>query len=269
MTDGLELSQVSFAYGGVVVLDRVDLHVRRGEIVGVVGPNGAGKTTLLRVASGAARPLGGSVMLDGIDMLRLGPGARARAVAHVPQSPVVPEGFTVLDVVLMGRNPHLRFMQWEGRRDLEIALDAMEATDTAEFADRPLGSLSGGERQRVFVARALAQAPVLLVLDEPTTHLDLGYQVDIMDTIDRLRREREIAVLIAMHDLTLAAQYCDRITVLHAGRIRAAGTPSQVMSPELLSQVFGTRLAMTTHPVLGTPIALPVGRPREGSGTHT
>lgn len=264
MTAILELRDVSFAYGSRLVLDRIDLNVRRGEMVGLVGPNGAGKSTLLRVGSGMLRPSAGLVLLDGQDARRMGSMARARMVALVRQSPVVPEGFSVLDVVLMGRNPHLQFMQWEGRRDMEAAQVAMEATDTSAFADRPLTSLSGGEMQRVFVARALAQAPAVLLLDEPTTHLDLGYQTGLMDTIDRARRERDLAVLVAMHDITLAAQYCDRIAILGAGRVRAEGPPAVVLQPDLLSEVFGARIAMVMHPVLNTPVALPVSGARGG-----
>lgn len=262
MTAILELQNVSFAYGSRVVLDRIDLNVRCGETVGLVGPNGAGKSTLLRVASGILRPSAGLVSLDGQDARRMGSMARARVVALVRQSPVAPEGFSVLDVVLMGRNPHLQFMQWEGRRDMEAAYAAMEATDTSAFADRALASLSGGEMQRVFVARALAQAPAVLLLDEPTTHLDLGYQAELMDTIDRARRERNLAVLVAMHDITLAAQYCDRIAILGAGRVRSEGPPAVVLQPDLLSEVFGARIAMVTHPLLGTPVALPVSEVR-------
>jgi iron complex transport system ATP-binding protein len=212
------------------------------------------------------RPSAGLILLDGQDARRMGSMARARMVALVRQSPVVPEGFSVLDVVLMGRNPHLQFMQWEGRRDMEAAQVAMEATDTSAFADRPLTSLSGGEMQRVFVARALAQAPAVLLLDEPTTHLDLGYQAGLMDTIDRARRERDLAVLVAMHDITLAAQYCDRIAILGAGRVRAEGAPAVVLQPDLLSEVFGARIAMVMHPVLNTPVALPVSGARDGQG---
>lgn len=265
MTAILELRDVSFAYAGHVVLDRVSLHAARGEMVGLIGPNGAGKSTLLGVASGTLRTSAGLVLLDGQDARRMGPMARARTVALVRQSPAVPEGFSALDVVLMGRNPHLQFLQWEGRRDMEAALAAMDATDTSVFADRQLSSLSGGEMQRVFVARALAQSPAVLLLDEPTTHLDLGYQAGLLDTIDRVRRDRNLAVLAAMHDITLAAQYCDRMIVLGGGRVRAEGPPASVLRPDLLSEVFGARIATVAHPISGTPVALPVGRPHGGA----
>jgi iron complex transport system ATP-binding protein len=262
----IEVVGVSLSFGRTAVLDGVSLAVGRGEIVGIVGPNGAGKTTLLRVATGALRPDAGRVLLDGADARRLSATARARIVAHVPQNPTVPDGYTALDVVLMGRTPHLGFLQWEGPRDVGLAVAAMQATGTDGFADRWLGSLSGGEAQRVFVARALAQEPLALALDEPTTHLDLGYQIAVMESVARARRERGLAVLVAMHDVTLAAQYCDRILVLAGGRIRAEGTPRDVMQPELLSTVFEASVTVVRHPVSGTPVALATRRPGARNG---
>jgi iron complex transport system ATP-binding protein len=261
---------VSFVYSERSVFEGVTLTVSQGELVGIAGPNGAGKTTLLRLGSGMLAPRSGSVWLAGHDARGLTAVQRARIVGAVPQSPAVPEGLSVLDAVLMGRNPHLRLLQWEGRKDLAIALETMELTDTRDLADRPLSTLSGGERQRVFIARALAQEPAVLMLDEPTAHLDLGYQVDVMDTIDTVRRERGIAVLAAMHDITLAAQYCDRMIVLAGGGIRAEGTPSKVLQPDLLSDVFGAKVEMVTHPTAGTPVALPVGRShrRDSAGVN-
>ncbi|MBI4304766.1 MAG: ABC transporter ATP-binding protein [Chloroflexi bacterium] len=263
MTAALQLSGVSHAYRGVAALSEISLTVRRGEAVGIVGPNGAGKSTLLRIGSGILRGDEGAVLINGNDVRGMGPNERARIVAAVPQNPTVPDGFRALDVVLMGRNPHLRLLQWEGRRDFETALAAMSLTDTEQFADRPLKSLSGGERQRVFIARALAQEPEVLVLDEPTAHLDLRYQVEVMDTISRVRYERGLTVVCAMHDVTLAAQYFDRLVVLAGGRIRAAGTPAEVLRADLLSEVFGTEVVVMPHPMAGTPVALPIGtRPR-------
>jgi iron complex transport system ATP-binding protein len=264
MTPVIEVIGASFSFGREPVLDGVSLRVDRGEIVGIVGPNGAGKTTLLRVATGALRPEAGSVLLNGTNALRRSAAARARVVARVSQNPTVPDGYTALEVVLMGRTPHLGLLQWEGERDLELAMAAMEATGTDGFADRRLDSLSGGEAQRVFVARALAQEPAALALDEPTTHLDLGYQISVMDSVARARRERRIGVLVAMHDVTLASQYCDRVLVLASGRIQAEGTPRDVLRPELLSTVFDASVTVIPHPVSGTPVALATRRRENG-----
>jgi iron complex transport system ATP-binding protein len=266
MTAVIEVIEASISFGRHAVLDSVSITVGRGEIVGVVGPNGAGKTTLLKVAMGALRPSAGRVLLNGANAFRLSAAERARVVAHVPQNPNVPEGFTALEVVLMGRTPHLGFLRWEGAQDLKLAMAAMEATGTDGLADRWLGSLSGGEAQRVFVARALAQEPVVLALDEPTTHLDLGYQISVMDSVARARRERWIGVLVAMHDVTLAAQYCDRVLMLASGRIRAEGTPHEVLRPELLSTVFDASVTVIPHPVSGMPVALASRRRVNGRG---
>jgi iron complex transport system ATP-binding protein len=180
-------------------------------------------------------------------------------VAVVPQNPSLPDGFTALEVVLMGRNPHLGFLQWEGPRDLAIARRAMELTDTWMFAERPITSLSGGERQRVLIARALAQEAPLLLLDEPTAHLDIAYQSAIFDTVERIRGEAGITILAAMHDLTLAAQYCHRIALLHRGRVFAQGRPEEVLTPEIIGEAFGARVAIVRHPLKGTPAVLPAG----------
>ena len=251
---------VRFAYGLRTVLQDIDLEARTGEIVGLVGPNGSGKTTLIRIISGIVAPHHGGIYIQGSEVSSLRPRDRARLVATVQQSPAVPPGFTALEVVLMGRNPHLGLLQWEGPKDIEVCRHAMELTDTWEFAQRLLSSLSGGELQRVFIARALAQETPLLLLDEPTAHLDISYQTGVLDIIDSIRRETDVTVLMAMHDLTLAAQYCDRIAALHEGNIFASGEPSAVLTDDVVSTVFGARVSIIRHPVHGTPVVLPVGQ---------
>ena len=251
---------VHFSYAQHAVLRGLDLEARPGEIVGLVGPNGSGKSTFLRVASGTLVPRQGEVIVQGKRVSALKPRDRARLVAMVQQSPAVPPGFTVLDVVLMGRNPYLGLLQWEGAGDYEICQRVMELTETWDFADRPVSSLSGGELQRVFIARALAQETPVLLLDEPTSHLDISYQTGVLDMILRVKGQTQITVLVAMHDLTLAAQYCNRIAVLHQGVIYACGEPSEVLTSDVVSKVFGTPVAIVEHPVHGTPVVLPVGR---------
>ena len=256
----LRTEDLYFSYGTTAILQGISLEVREGEMLGLVGPNGAGKTTLLRIISGTLKPQTGEVYLDGANLRQLRPRDRARRVAMVPQNPAVPQGFTALEVVLMGRNPHLGLLQWEGAEDLEVCRRVMELTSTWEFAHRLISTLSGGERQRVFIARALAQEARLLLLDEPTAHLDIGYQADILDTIENIRREARITVVAAMHDLTLAAQYCNRMAALHQGIIFALGRPEEVLTPEVVSVAFGAEVSITKHPVHQTPVVLPVGK---------
>ena len=256
----LKIADLHFAYGQREVLSDVSLEVPKGEVLGLVGPNGAGKSTLLRLIGGTLKPARGSVLLDGRPLLSLTPVERARHIALVPQNPTVPPGFTCLEAVLMARSPHLRFLQWEGPRDLAISRRAMEMTATWELGPRLLQLLSGGERQRVFIARALAQEASVLLLDEPTAHLDIAYQTAIMDMIDEVRQQTGITVVAAMHDLTLAAQYCRRIAVLHEGRIVATGPPEEVLTSERVSAIYGTRVSISTHPTDGTPVVLPSRR---------
>ena len=269
----LEIRGLSFSYGNAAVLDNANLHVQPGEMLGLVGPNGAGKTTLLRCITGTLRPVRGGAYLDGDDVQGLSPKNRAKRVAMVPQNPAVPPGFTALDVVLMGRNPHLGLLQWEGQADLAVARRVMELTDTWRFANRLISTLSGGEKQGVFIARSLAQEPPVLLLDEPTAHLDIRYQPVVLDLIQEIRSTTGVTVLAAMHDLSLAAQYCERIAVLHKGAIYALGEPEEVITKEVVSEVFNTQVSIGRHPVYGTPVVLPVGKravptmnsPRNGS----
>ena len=189
---------------------------------------------------------------------------KARLVSVVPQNPDLPLSLRVLDLVLIGRNPHLGILQWEGRRDLEIARRAMELTEVWHLADMPIASLSGGERQRAVVAMALAQEAPLMLLDEPTASLDLAHQTGIMDLVRSLPQGRDGSVIVAMHDLTLAAQYCDRLVMLAGGRSYADGRPGDVLTRENISAVYGANVFVLRHPQGGTPVILPVSNGREG-----
>ena len=265
MTDyPLRAHRVGFSYRDQPILSGMSLEVERGEMVGLVGPNGAGKTTFLKIVTGILSPDGGEVFIQGSPLTSLRARDRARLVAMVHQNPTVPIGFSAFNVVMMGRNPHLALLQWEGPRDMDVCRRVMELTGTAEFAQRHVTQLSGGELQRVFIARALAQETPVLVLDEPTAHLDISYQTGVLDMIETIRRETGVTVLLAMHDLTLAAQYCDRVAVLHRGSVFANGRPSAVLTPEVVSQVFGATVSVVEHPVHGTPVVLPVSREVNG-----
>ncbi len=245
-------------YGGTPVLQGVSLDVAAGEVVGLVGPNGSGKTTLVRAVTRVIPVRSGEVRLGNDDCRALTRPALARRVAVVPQSPVLPNGFTVLEIVLMGRTPHLRLLQSEGPSDLAAARRALAETGIAALAFRFAHQLSGGERQQVVIARALAQEAPVLLLDEPTSHLDVGHQAAVMSLVRRLCRERHLAVLATIHDLTLAALYCDRLVLLDRGAVVAEGAPDSVLRPELIASTYGAEVAVLRHPASGRPVIVPL-----------
>lgn len=252
-------------YSARPVLCDVALSIPAGEVVGVIGPNGSGKSTLVRVLSGVLAPQRGAARLYGRDIATLGAGDVARRLAVVPQTPVLPESFYVYQMVLLGRTPHLGFLGREGVRDHAIARRAMEMTATLALANRRISDLSGGERQRVVVARALAQEPDVVLMDEPTSHLDIGYQTAVLEMVMDLVRERGLTVLVVFHDLNLAAQYCQRILLLSEGRLLADGPPEDVLTSELISRVYGGQTVVTAHPTNGAPVVLPVRERAEAS----
>ncbi len=256
----LEVRELHAGYGRRRVLNGVNFQVGRGELVALAGPNGCGKTTLLRVIT-AIQPIAhGIVAVDGVPISEMRPAAIARRIAVVAQSAQLPERFTALEVALMGRTPHLRLLQSEGRRDLEITRDAMLRTDSWDLRDRPVEELSGGERQRVVIARALAQEPDLLLLDEPTSHLDIAHQAETFRLLDDLRLERDLAVVAVVHDLTLAAAYAGRIALMHDGRITAVGAPLDVLREDLVARVYGAAVRVLMHPESGSPVVVPAVR---------
>ena len=247
------VDRVSFKCGEQWVLRGVAFEVEKGDFLGVIGPNGSGKTTLLRVIDGILRPQEGEVRLEGTDIGNLRREALARSVAVVPQYSALAFPFSVEEVVLMGRSPHLGRWRFEGEQDLRIAREAMEMTDTLALASRDMESLSGGERQRVLIARALAQEPRLMLLDEPTAFLDIRHQVDFFDRIRLLNRKRELTVIAVTHDINLAAHYCDRIILLKNGRIEAAGPVEAVITEEHIREAYETRILVDRHPGTGSP----------------
>ena len=250
----VECRDLSFVYNGALVLDAVSVTVEAGEWVALIGPNGAGKSTLLRVVSGL-RPAEGSVRLDGIPSEELGGRQRARQVAVVPQSPEVPRAMPLLDYVLLGRTSYISYWGTESAADVAIAREMVATVDLEHLEDRPLGSLSGGELQRAVLARALSQESPVLLLDEPTSALDLGHQQRVLDYVDMLRRERGLAVLSALHDLTLAAQYPDRLVMLDAGRVVASGSPERVLTIERLARHYGADVSVLRDPSGGLVVA--------------
>ena len=253
----LDVRALSAGYGERAVLDGIDLRVDRGELLAVVGPNGCVKTTLLRVVSGVLPLASGDIALGGTSLHDIRPEAIARRVAVVPQAALLPPRFRAFDVVMMGRTPHLRLLQWESRRDAAIVRAAMDRSGCWELRDRMVDELSGGERQRVILARALAQEPELLLLDEPTSHLDLQHQVETFALVRELCAERGLAAVAVVHDLTLAAMFADRVALVRRGRNVATGSPAGVLTAERISEVYGVAVRVMAHPVSGRPIVVP------------
>ncbi len=255
----LTLVSLSAGYGARPILRSIDLRVEGGEVVALAGPNGAGKSTLIRVISGVLPATAGQARLNGLDLLRLPASDRARRVAVVPQMIRLPEAYTVAEIVLMGRSPHLKLWAGESRHDCEVAWAAMSAARIEDLSERRVDELSGGEQQRVVLARALAQEPQVLLLDEPTAHLDLKHQVSVLELVRALAQERRLAVLMTLHDLNQAALFADRVALLQNGQIVADGPAAEVFNSELLSRVYGVPVSVSRHPVKDVPVVLPDG----------
>lgn len=266
MSDALRLRDVSVTLGGVSVLESASLSVREGEFLGLVGPNGAGKTTLLRTVNGVLDPDGGEVLLDGKPAASLSAPERSRLVATVPQDTSVRFDLRVADLVGTGRTPYRDRLQFgSSATDRDHVDRAIERTDLTALRDRSVGAISGGERQRAYVARALAQDTPLILCDEPTASLDVNHQVAVLELLAGLVEEGR-TVVAAIHDLDLAARFCDRIALLADGRISETGTPEAVLDSGLVDEAFGTATAVTTNPVTGTPTVTARGRPGDREG---
>ncbi|MCJ7726277.1 MAG: ABC transporter ATP-binding protein [Acidimicrobiia bacterium] len=255
----IAVRDLTVAYNGKPVLDGVDLVVSAGELVAVIGPNGAGKTTLLRAIAGMIPIRSGEARVDGKEIGGLNRRQAARSIALVPQDPVIPRGMTCFDYVLLGRSAYIGYLASESAADRRTAMEALERLEATEFAERPIDRLSGGERQRVVLARAIAQDAAVLLLDEPTTALDIGHQQNVLDLVDGLRRDHGIAVLAAFHDLNLAAQYADRMVLLVDGEVMVDGSPATVLRPESLALFSGARATVIAGPH-GEPIVVPLRR---------
>ncbi|MBK9941187.1 MAG: ABC transporter ATP-binding protein [Kouleothrix sp.] len=260
----LRIDHLHAGYGAGLVLHDISLVAEPGQIVGLIGPNGAGKSSLLRALSGTLVPSAGAIHLGQADLQRMAPAARARIVAVVPQMARLPEGFTVAELVLMGRAPHLPRFGGESARDHAITRQALQRTATWALAERGAHTLSGGEQQRVLIARALTQEPQVLLLDEATAHLDLKHQVALLGLVRRLARSGLI-VIAALHDLNLAAVYADRLALLRGGRLLAYDTPERVLTPDWLRTAYDVEALVGQHPLYGTPlVALAAGEDLPG-----
>lgn len=259
-THTLTVENLELGYGNRTVVEDLDLAVPPGKITCIVGANACGKSTLLRSMSRLLAPRGGHVLLDGKDVHRLPAKQLARTLGLLPQSPIAPEGIVVADLVGRGRHPHQRVLSRWSREDDAAVADALAATHITELAERSVDELSGGQRQRVWIAMVLAQQTDLLLLDEPTTFLDVSHQVEVLDLLTDLNRDRGTTIVMVLHDLNLAARYADHLVAMAAGRIHAAGDPAEVLTSDLVEAVFGLDSRVISDPGSGKPLVLPVGR---------
>jgi iron complex transport system ATP-binding protein len=257
----LEIKSLQVAYGERLVLEDIDLAIHKGELVALIGPNGAGKTTLLRAISGAVRPRRGKIEVAGRDLEQLSVTQRAAYLAVVPQAHDLPQGFTTWQTVMLGRTPYLGWLGKPSPVDSQRVDWAMQRTHLVALRDRPIEELSGGEQQRVLLARALAQDTPILLLDEPTSNLDLHHQSLLLNLVKSLANEQGLAVLMALHDLNLAAIYADRLALLVEGRLRLVGEPEDVLTPQTLAEAYQVPVRVIPHPEYGTPLILPDGHP--------
>lgn len=252
----LSLKDVSFSYTRTPVVRSVSLSLVSGDMLGIIGPNGAGKSTLIKLMTRVLTPASGEVTVAGAPLATLTRLELSKRVAVVPQIAHLPDGYRIYDLVMMGRTPHLGFLAREGARDHAKVQDVMRLTDTWQYRDRLASELSGGEQQRVVLARALAQEPDYLLLDEPTSHLDISYQLELIRVV-KAQAESGIGVLLVLHDLNLAAQVCSRLILMQRGAVVADGTPQAVLSSKLLSAVYAANLSVTQLSEREAPLVLP------------
>ena len=264
----LRIRGIDCYYGSIKALENITFSVREGELVGILGPNGSGKTTLLRAISRSLKPKMGTILLNDTNIYEMESKEVAKNVAVVPQETTTTFDFSALDIVLMGRNPYMDRFRVESKEDLAIAKRVMELTNTWHFAERPVNELSGGEKQLVIIARALTQEPGVLLLDEPTTHLDINHQIEIMDLLRRICKEKALIVLAVFHDFNLAARYCDSAIVLKAGSIVSAGKLGSVLTSENIRSVFQVHAMVKRHPITNSLYVIPISMPKSLSSRN-
>lgn len=260
----LQADQLSLAYDGVSIIEQLNLEAPAGRITALVGPNGCGKSTLLRGLARLLKPKGGMVYLDGKAIHALPTKQVAQQIGLLPQSPVAPAGLTVYELVAQGRYPHQSWFQQWSAEDARCTQEALAITNLTELADRPLDTLSGGQRQRAWIAMALAQETEILLLDEPTTFLDMAYQLEVLDLLHDLN-ERGRTIIMVLHDLNQACRYADHIVAMREGKIVAQGAPHEVMTPELIKEVFQLNCQIVLDPICGTPLCVPIGRKHQAA----
>jgi len=268
-----DLDDISVRYGDHTAVDGVSLQLRRDRITAIIGPNGCGKSTLLRAVARLQAPSVGRVTLDDQDVSNIPPRVYARRVAVLPQAPTAPESLTVADLVARGRDPHRRWWDGWSQADEDAVRESLAQTGLMDLAERSLESLSGGQRQRAWIALALAQRTDALLLDEPTTYLDIAHQLDVLDTVQNLHHERGLTVIMVLHDLSLAARYADEIVAIRDGRVVAAGNAHEVMTPDVLREVFDVDCRVLLDDDTGRPLVVPgvslIGRKMTGPDRPT
>jgi iron complex transport system ATP-binding protein len=256
----LNATELNLAYDNATIIPNLSITIPKHKITALVGPNGCGKSTLLRGISRLLKPRGGSVLLDGQDIWKLPTKELAKRLGILPQGPVAPEGLTVHELVAQGRYPHQSWFQQWSAEDERITRDALDITGVTEFADRPVDTLSGGQRQRAWIAMTLAQDSELILLDEPTTFLDLAYQIEVLDLLHALNLERSKTIVMVLHDLNHACRYSDFLVAVRGGQIAAQGEPADVVTEAIVQEVFGVECRIIPDPVTGTPLVVPVGK---------
>lgn len=262
MTTNHQLSaeEISLAYGERTIIDSLSVDIVPGKITSIVGPNGCGKSTLLRAFARLLKPSAGQALIDAHPLPSLPGKELARMLGLLPQSPTAPEGIVVADLVGRGRHPHQGLMGRWSTRDYEVVAQALEMANTTELAERPIDELSGGQRQRVWIAMALAQETDILLLDEPTTYLDIANQLEVLDLLTDLNHNHGTTIVMVLHELGLAARYSDHLIAMNAGKIYAQGTPTNVITETMMSEVFHTDARIIADPVSGAPLVMPMGR---------
>ncbi len=249
----ISIKKISAGYGENLVLRDVSVEIETGEFLGLIGPNGSGKTTLLRVLSNVLAPVSGEILLEGKDVRKIPKRKLARVIACLPQDVSLNLSFTVRQLTLMGRSPHLTKIGRETKKDFEIADKAMDLADVSHLGDRLITEISGGEKQRALIAMCLAQEPQVLLLDEPTNHLDIGHQLSVLDLIRKLNQQSNMTVIAVFHDLNLAAEYCNRLAVLDKGQIDSLGLPKDVLTAEMIRKVYRAKVLTEKNPVSQKP----------------
>lgn len=253
MSVGIKVNNIQFNYGSHQVLKEVSLNIEPGEGIGIIGPNGSGKSTLLKTMAAALKPLAGDIYFGGQELFKLKPKELAQELAVVPQDTVINFNFSVWEIVMMGRMPHLGRFASETKEDYRLAEEAMKLTNTWHLRDKSIMALSGGERQRVILARALTQQPKVLLLDEPIAHLDINHQIELLALVKWLNQKDNLTSVTVLHDLNLAARYCEKLILINEGHIYAVGTPAEVITEKIIQDVYGSIPLISTHPLTGVP----------------
>lgn len=256
----LKINNLSGGYHKERIINDISLEIKKGDFMGIIGPNGSGKTTLLRLMSRVLVPQEGNVALENKDINQMSLKEFCRKVAFVQQDTMVNFSFTVFEIVLMGRIPHLKRMQLETKQDFAIAEESLLMSDTAYLKEKRIDELSSGERQRVIIAKALTQEPVLLFLDEPTSHLDIGHQIQILDLLKKLNRDNGLTIVMVLHDLNLASEYCNRIVLLNGGRVFKEGSALEVLTYQNIEAVYKTVVVVNNNPITSKPYVVLVSR---------